>query len=196
MTAAPYVDPRAGLVRGVRAAILTVPTVGGAAIAHSLVDGCDSVFALLLAVGVCWPAAVAVLGSRRRLPAFTGWVVLAQVATHLLLEAMCTDVTAGRTGWAQHLLTGVTPAMLLTHGTAVLLTSVLLGRADACLWAADALVRAGAKALRLLRVLVPPSLPAPVRRTAPLLAVEFPRSSWVAAQPARRGPPVLLACAQ
>ena len=180
-----------------RAAVLTVPTVGGAAIAHSLVDGCDSVFALLLAAGVCWPAAVAVLGSRRRLPVLAAWVLLAQVATHLLLEATCTDVTSGRTGWAQHFLAGVTPTMLMSHGIAVVLTSVLLGRADAGLWAADALVRAGTKALRLLRLLVPPPLlPAPVRRTAPVLAVEFPRSSWVAAQPARRGPPVLLAFAQ
>jgi hypothetical protein len=196
VTGAPQLDPHAGLVRGVRAAVLTVPTVGGAAIAHSLVDGCDSVFALLLAAGICWPAAVALLGSRRRLPAFAAWVLLAQVATHLLLEATCPDVTSGNASWAQHLLTGVTPTMLVTHGTAALLTSVLLGRADAGLWAADALVRAGAKALRLLRVLVPSPLPAPVRRTAPVLAVEFPRSSWVAAQPARRGPPVLLAFAQ
>ena len=196
MTAAVRLDPGSGLVRGVRAAVLTVPTVGGAALAHSFVDGCDSVFALFVAAGVCWPAAVALLGARRRLPAFLGWVLVAQFATHLLLEAMCSDVTSGHVGWAQHLTTGITPTMLASHGCAVLLTSVLLGRADAGLWAADAIVRAGAKVLRLRRGLVMPPLPAPVRRTRPVLVIEAPRSSWVVAQPSRRGPPVLLASAQ
>lgn len=190
MRATPPPDPGAGLVRGVRAAVLTVPTVGGAAIAHSFVDGCDSVFALLVAAGACWPAAVALLGARRRVAAFLCWVLLAQLATHLLLEAMCSDVTSGHAGWAQHLTAGVTPTMLVSHGCAVLLTSVLLGRADAGLWAADAIVRAGAKVLR--RPLLMPPLPVPARRTRPVLVIDAPRSSWVVAQPSRRGPPVLL----
>ncbi|MCU1622817.1 MAG: hypothetical protein JWL79_1662 [Frankiales bacterium] len=190
------VDPHSGVVRGVRAAVLTVPTVGGAAIAHSFVDGCDSVFALLVAAGVCWPAAVALLGSRRRVPAFAAWVLTAQVVTHLLLEAMCTDVTSGRASWVPHLLVGVTPTMLMSHGAAVVLTSVLLGRADAGLWTADAIVRAGAKALRLGRRLALPTVPAPVRRAPHVLVIAAPRTSWVAAQPPRRGPPVLLASAQ
>ena len=196
MTSAVRLDPGSGLVRGVRAAVLTVPTVGGAALAHSFVDGCDSVFALLVAAGLCWPAAVALLGARRRLPTLLAWVVVAQVATHLLLEAMCTDVTSGHVGWAQHLTSGATPTMLLSHGCAVLLTSLLLGRADAELWAAHAILRAGAHALRLWRRLVLPPLPAPAPGTRPVLVIEAPRASWVVAQPSRRGPPVLLASAQ
>ncbi|MFN2539625.1 MAG: hypothetical protein ABR549_15935 [Mycobacteriales bacterium] len=196
MTASLRVDPRAGAVRGVRAAVLTVPTVGGAALAHSVVDGCDSIFALLVAAGLCWPAAVALLGGRRRLPALIAWVLCAQFATHLLLEAMCTDVTTGHAGWAHHLTAGLTPTMLLSHGTALLLTSLALGRADAGLWTAHSIVQAAARALRLgVRVVLPP-VPASVRRTRPVLVVDAPRSSWVAAQPARRGPPVLLALAQ
>jgi hypothetical protein len=189
-------EPSAGLVRAVRAAVLTIPTVGAAALAHASVDGCDSVFAVLVAIGFCWPAAVALLGARRRLPAFLAWVVSAQVATHLLLEAMCPDVASGPSGVLAHLLTGVTPSMLAGHAVAALLTAVLLGRADAGLWAADALIRAGARALRLGRRLALPPLPAPSRRTRPGVVVCTPRSSWASARPDRRGPPVLLASAQ
>jgi hypothetical protein len=196
MTAAVRIDPSAGLVRGVRAAVLTVPTVGGAAVAHSFVDGCDSVLALLMAAGVCWSAAVALLGARRRLPALLTWGVVAQIATHFLLEAMCTDVTSGQVGWAQHLTAGASPTMLLSHGCAVVLTSLLLGHADAGLWTADAILRAGACAFRLWRSVVLPPLPAPARRTRPVLVIDAPRSSWAVAQPSRRGPPVLLALAQ
>jgi hypothetical protein len=197
MTVAVRVDPGSGLVRGVRAAVLTVPTVGAAATAHSFVDGCDSVFALVVAAGGCWPAAVALLGARRRMPALLVWVLMAQAITHLLLEAMCSDVTSGHVGWVQHLTTGVTPAMLVSHGFAVVVTSLLLGRADAGLWAADALIRAGARALRLGDALATPQLPAPVRRIRrPALVLEPALSSWVVAHPSRRGPPVLLAFAQ
>jgi hypothetical protein len=194
VTAPQCLDPNRGLVRGVRAAVLTVPTIGGAALAHSFVDGCDSLVALALAAGLCWPAAVALLGARRRLPALVAWVVTAQVATHLLLEGLCGDVTSGAVPWHLHLMTGVTGTMAVAHGLAVLVTSVLLGRADAGLWTAHALIRAVARVLvpRLAR-----QLPAPVRRTTPVVDdVPAPRTTWVAAQPARRGPPVLLAPAR
>jgi hypothetical protein len=71
-------DPQQGLVRVVRAGVLTVPAVGFATFAHGSVDGCVSVVAVLLAVGVCWPAAVVLLGAQRRLPTLVGWLVVAQ----------------------------------------------------------------------------------------------------------------------
>ncbi|MCU1600177.1 MAG: hypothetical protein JWO22_886 [Frankiales bacterium] len=173
-------------MRGVRAAVLTVPTVGLASTAHALVDGCDSALAIALAAGLCWPGAVAVLGARRRLPALLAWVVTAQLVTHVLLDALCgPGIRVPALTWT----------MGAFHAVAALSTGLLLGRADAGLWAADALLRAGAKALRLRRSLALPLVPAPFRRTAPV-PVLLPRSTWVAAQPARRGPPVLLALAQ
>jgi hypothetical protein len=194
VTAPLRLRPDRGLVRGVRAGVLTVPTVGGAALAHSFVDGCDSAVALALAVGLCWPAAVALLGAQRRLPALLAWVIAAQVATHVLLEQMCGDVTSGRVPLTTHLSAGVTPTMVLAHGVAVIATSVLLGRADAGLWAADALVRTAARALRLPRLSVG-ALPV-ARLTAQVADVPAPRTTWVVAQPARRGPPVQLAVAR
>ena len=85
--------------------------------------------------------------------------------------------------------------MAAFHGAAAVVTACLLGRADAGVWAADALVRAGANAIRLRRSLELPGIPVVIRRAAPR-TLHLPRSSWVAAQPARRGPPALLAFAQ
>ena len=174
-------DPSTGLLRGVRAAVLTVPTVGTAAVAHAAVDGCDSLFALLVAAGLCWPAAVALLRVQRRLPALLAWVVAAQAGAHLVLAALCSDGDG-------HLRLAASPAMLAAHGLAALATAALLARADAGLWTASALVR---RAARLLRWRVPPPVvvPTQLRRTLPV-SLRLPRSSWVAAQPALRGPPV------
>ena len=72
-----HLDPQQGLVRVVRAGVLTVPAVGFATIAHASVEGCVSVVAVLLAVGVCWPTAVVLLRARR-LPTLVGWLVVAQ----------------------------------------------------------------------------------------------------------------------
>lgn len=166
--------------------MLTVPTVGLASAAHELVDGCDSLIAIALAAGLCWPGAVAMLGVRRRVPALLAWVVTAQLVTHALLDGLC--------GPGIHLPT-LTPTMAAFHAVAAVTTALLLGRADSGLWVADVVVRAGAKALRLRRSLALPVVPAPVRRTRPV-PVLLPRTTWVAAQPARRGPPVLLALAQ
>lgn len=191
MTAPVRLDPEQGLVRGVRAAVLTVPAVGSAGLAHVLTDGCGSLLATLAAAGLCWPAAVALLGSRRRLPALAAWVVLAQLVAHVLLERMCTEVVTGQVSLAAHLREGLTVRLVAVHLTAAVLTGVLLGRADAGLWSARALVRAGAGALRLAAAL--PALPsAPgVRSIAAVVThVPLPRDSWESARPVRRGPPV------
>jgi hypothetical protein len=70
-------DPQQGLVHAVRAGLLTVPAVGFATVAHASIDSCVNVVALLLAAGLCWPAAVILLRAQRRLPALIGWVVIA-----------------------------------------------------------------------------------------------------------------------
>jgi hypothetical protein len=174
--------------------VLTVPTVGFAALAHASVDSCLSIGALLLATGLCWPAAVALLRAQRRLPALLGWVVLAQAVTHLLLEQMCGDAAPGRSGLIGHLTMGVSPAMLAMHAGSVLVTAVLLRRADAGLWAARSLVAAGARAARLFALDVV-SVPRPpvLRAVRVATGARRPRALWAAAPPLRRGPPAALA---
>jgi hypothetical protein len=187
-------DPQQGVVRVVRAGVLTVPAVGFATIAHASVEGCVSVVAVLLALGVCWPAAVVLLRGQRRLPVLVGWLVLAQGITHLLLAQMCGDARPGPSGLVGHLMMGVSPDMLAMHAGSVLFTAVLFGRADAGLWTARALVRAGARALRLIGAsLVPVGLPRACLPVGVTTGVRRPRVLWEAAAPPRRGPPALLA---
>ena len=173
-------------MRGVRAAVLAVPTVGTAAVGHAVVDGCDSAFALLVVAGLCWPAAVALLGKRRGTSALLAWVVGAQVGAHLVLAALCGDGVG-------HVLVGVSASTVVAHLLAAAVTAGFLGRADAGLWAADAVVRLAGRALRLPRLVAPDVLPSRARRT-PLLVP--PVRGWVVrALPARRGPPVQAALA-
>lgn len=188
MTAALRLDPSTGVLRGLRAGVLTIPTVGTAVLGHAAVDGCGSVFAVLVAAAVCWPAAVALLGRCRRLPALVAWVVGAQLMSHVVLAALC-----GEGAVAQHVLSEMTPAMLGAHAAAALVTGAFLARADAGLWAAGALLRAVGRLLRRgyapPPVVVPPCLP-----SAPLR--DCPRLPWVLlTQPTRRGPPVQAALA-
>jgi hypothetical protein len=192
VTALPRLDPRQGLVRGVRAAVLTVPTVGGAVAAHAMADGCGSPLAIALAVGLCWPAAVAMLGARRRVPALIAWVALAQLVTHVLLERMCQDVVTGQMTLVDHLARGTTPSMVAAHTAAVLVTAVLLGRADAGLWTADAMIRAGARALRMTSDVAAPTLPVVARPPTAPASSPRPRVLWETAPLQRRGPPALV----
>lgn len=194
MTGPVHLDPQRGLVRGVRAGVLTVPAVGFATLAHASMDGCVSVVGVLLAVGLCWPATVVLLRAQRRLPALVGWLVLAQGLTHLLLEQMCGEAPPGLSGLVDHLMMGVSPDMLAVHAGSALFTAVLFGRADAGLWTAQALVRAGARALGLFDAYaVPVGLPL-VPRTAEVgIRVRRPRALWEAGAPLRRGPPALVA---
>lgn len=194
MTAAQRLDPESGLVRGLRALVLTVPAVGGAVLAHGLTDGCGSLAAVLTAGGLCWPAAVVLLGARRRLPALIAFVLLAQLVTHALLERTCTDITSGQVGLLAHLRHGFTPQLVAIHLLAAAVTALLLGRADAGLWSARQLVRGGARILRLAGALPPlPLPPAVVRLVAVVSGIPLLRSTWETAQPVRRGPPAALA---
>lgn len=171
---ATLLDPRSGAVRGLRALVLSVVAVGVAGAAHTLVSGCLDLAGLALALGACWPMAVVVLGSRRRLPGLLAWAALAQVVTHVVVEQTC-----GGTGHA-------TPLRVLgAHAAAVVVTTALLSRGDAGLWAAHALRRA------VLRLLLPHLVPAPVlpREQRPYAAPLVPRTRRLVSPRALRGPP-------
>ena len=168
------IDPRSGAARGLRALVLAVVAVGVAGAAHTFVDGCVDPGGLALALGVCWPLAVSVLGSRRRLPALLVWTAGAQVVTHAVVELTC--------GGAGH----PTPlSVLVAHGAAVLVTTLLLARADAGLWVAHALRRAVGRLL--LPVLVP--VPVQPRLRTPSFVVLLPRTRRLESPRVLRGPP-------
>jgi hypothetical protein len=178
-----------GAVRGVRAGILASAAVLGAVSAHSLVDGCVNVVGALLALGYAWPAAVAVLGARRRVPALLLWLTGVQVVTHVLLDWTCTSVSSGQVGFAEHLVSGLQLSPLLVHGASVALSAAVLGRADAGLWLARGLVTA---ARSFLRPVLPGAFVPDRTRALPVLQVELAADVWQVPHPVRRGPPALL----
>lgn len=180
--------PACGGVRAIRAGFLASVAVGVAELAHAGTDGCGSLVALLLAFGLTWPAAVAMLGARRQVPALVGWLLATQLVLHVLLESRCDEVLSGRQGLLDHLAAVPAGRALLAHGLAVLVSAVLLGRADAGVWAADMLRRAVRPVVRLGVVVVP------AQRTQVPVAVVLPaRDTWKGRRPSRRGPPALLA---
>lgn len=185
-------DPLRGSVRGLRAAVLTVPAVGSAALGHGTMHGCDSAVSILAAAGLCWPAAVMALGARRRVTSLLLWLVAAQVLTHVVLEALCTDVLSGQVSLATHLAHSTTAGMAGIHLAAAGVSALLLGRADAGLWTARALLRAARSATRALRVTdwVAPAVPD--LSSVPTEASPVRRTSWTGAPARRRGPPGLL----
>lgn len=178
-----------GPLRGARAGVLTVSAVALAEAAHAVSDGCISLTGLLVSLGLCWPAAVAVLGRRRRLPSLLGWLLGMQVVLHLLLESLCGEVVSGRESLTAHLSVAPSGRMLAAHALAVVLAAVLLGRADAKVWMVAALRRAGVLTAPL--VVAQPPLTRRTRRVAPGAPVV--RSRWDGPRPSRRGPPALLA---
>jgi hypothetical protein len=182
--------PAHGVLRGVRGAVLAVCAVAVAEVAHAGTDGCSSLVGLLLALGLCWPAAVAVLGRQRRLGALLGWLAATQIGLHVLLESRCQEVVSGHQPLLAHLSVPPSGRVLLAHGLAVAVSAVLLGRADAGLWTVDALRRA--VWLVMLPMLVVVVWPARrVRRVC--LRVLPARNVWEGPRPSRRGPPALCA---
>lgn len=178
-------DPLRGIVRGVRAGVLTVPAVGVGVVAHYSADGCVSLLSVLLALGLCWPGAVALLGAQRRVPALVAGLLASQFLTHALLEWGCPplghEAMAGQLGLP----------MLAAHVVACLLLAVVLGRADAGLWAARRLVWAAARMFTICGALRLPLGPVAVLRILPVVTrFVRPRVAWQAALPVRRGPPV------
>jgi hypothetical protein len=153
--------------------VLSLVAVLVAGIAHTLADGCLDPDGLLLALGACWPGAVAVLGRERRLPALLTWVVGAQVVTHVVVGLTCggtVEATSGRS--------------LAVHVAAVVVTTAVLARADATLWAVDALWRAVA------RLLVPSSTDLPVvPRPRAVRTTRRLQGRWLVSPRVLRGPP-------
>jgi hypothetical protein len=153
--------------------VLSLVAVLVAGVAHTLADGCLDAVGLALALGACWPGAVALLGRRRSVPALLAWVVAAQLVTHVVVSLTCggsVETTSSR--------------VLVGHALAVLVTSVLLAREDAVLWAVDALRRAVVRLLLPRAVDVPVTArPRTVRRARRLL------SRWLVSPRVLRGPP-------
>ncbi len=119
-------DTRAVLL--VRATLLALPAVGTASLAHLYVDGCVEIGALLLAVAATWTSAAAIVRGRRSTGMLLGWILGAQVATHLLLAAQCDGIAhalavpgAGMIG--AHLLTAALVAPVLARREAGLATA-------------------------------------------------------------------------
>ncbi|MGZ6826538.1 MAG: hypothetical protein ACXVGH_07070 [Mycobacteriales bacterium] len=178
-----------GPLRGVRAGVLAVAAVALAEGAHAVTDGCISFTGLLVALGVCWPAAVAVLGRQRGVLHLLGWLLGMQVVLHVLLESLCGEVVSGREPLLAHLSVAPSGRMLAAHALAVVLAAVLLGRADAKVWVVAALRRAGVLVVPL-RVVHPPATLRTRRAVRDEVVV---RSRWDGPRPSRRGPPALLA---
>lgn len=174
--------------RGARGGVLAVVAVGLAVAAHAGTDGCASLAAVALALGLAWPAAVAVLGRRRRVPALLAWLMVVQVGLHVLLESRCQEVVSGRQGLLHHLSSPPSARMLLAHGFAVVVSAVLLGRADGAAWAVDVLRRAVLVVLPLQPALVPRVATHQAGGVVPPV-----RQMWKGPRPSRRGPPALLA---
>ena len=165
-------DPRSGTARGLRALVLSVVAVLVAGTAHTFADGCLDAPGLVLALGACWPAAVALLGRRRRLPALLAFVVGAQVVTHVVVGLTCGGVEA------------TSLRVLAVHALGVVVTTALLARTDTALWAVDALRRAVA------RVLMPVTVDVPVvpraRTSRPTHRLH---ARWLVSPRVLRGPP-------
>jgi hypothetical protein len=177
LVAAAVIDPRGGAARGLRALLLALTAVAVAGAAHTAAAGCVDLLGLALALGTCWPAAVALLGRRRRLPVLLAWTTGAQAVTHVLLATTC------GAGWH------VVPApALAAHAAAVVVTTALLHRADAALWVAHVLRRAATRWLRRPTAPVLPSLP----RHAPIDLLQACRQIWQAPPRPGRGPPSVL----
>lgn len=187
---APPIPARGGMRAG-RAAVLTLPAVGAASLTHSWLDGCASLIGMVCAVGICWSAAVALLGRQRSAPLLALWVLAAQLTTHVLLESGCREVTSGQSTLVEHVRVGMSPTLLIAHLVCGVLTAAALSRADAGLWAARRLLRAAARVIlghwvgAIVSSWVPPATPTfsrTVRRAWVL---------WRGSQAARRGPPAL-----
>ncbi|MCW2544303.1 MAG: hypothetical protein JWM40_1855 [Frankiales bacterium] len=170
-------DPTAPLVRGIRAGVLALPTVGGAAIAHVASGGCAPTWAIGVATAIAFPTAYAILAVRHRVTSLLLWVLATQVITHAVLDGLC---FGGHTG------TSARTTMLAAHAVAAIISASLLAHADAGLWIAQALLSAIRPAASPLKL--PESTPSQVAtKHAPK------KGRWAQTPADPRGPPQLLA---
>lgn len=186
--------PTRGAWRRVRAALLTVTTLGLAVAAHAAGGGHLPTWWALVALAVP-TTCVGVLVTARRLsgPVVLGVLGGGQLLLHLGLSALATGHCGTLVANHHDVVVGACTAgephttnawMLTTHVVATLLTAVLLARGEQALWAVlDRLAP-------LVVALVLPVPPVRIRlRQWENPVVPRPRSA-VAVVPVRRGPPV------
>ena len=188
-------SPATGMLRAVRAAVITAPACGSALLVHGVGEGCLSLVGATMAVALCWSTAVVLLGRQLRMLQLLIWTMAAQLLTHLALSMTCTDVLDGRESVIAHLDHTLTAPMLLAHGAMALICAAGLARADAGLWTAHRLLQAAA---RLRHVWLAPlrlvPLDEPPRYYARRADTDVPAHRVLSARlPVRRGPPPTLA---
>jgi hypothetical protein len=183
------------MLRAVRAAVITAPACGSALLVHGVGQGCLSLVGAAMAVVLCWSTAVVLLGRQLRMLQVLLWTMAAQLLTHFALSMTCAGVLDGRESILAHLDHALTGPMLLAHGAMALICAAGLARADAGLWTAHRLLRAGARLRRVWLTPLPLISPnEPPRYYARRRDTDVAAPRTVAARlPVRRGPPPPLA---
>jgi hypothetical protein len=182
--------PDRGALRAGRCLIVTAPSVALGAAAHALGQGCVSPSGLLTALLVVGAASWSQLARERSFSFFLAWTTLGQALVHGVLTVMCPGGTT-----PAHAATAMPPVtMLLAHGLAVLLVSLVLRRADARVWALARLARELRSWVLAHEVLWQGLVPVvPTGRLVPAHAAPvrvLRAQSRAQGRPARRGPPV------
>lgn len=174
--------PARGGLRLVRGGVLAVCSTALAVAAHTAGGGGQPNVGLAVLLMALLAAAGAALARRRRhLPGILGVLAVTQVVLHFLLAVADVHATAGDSalwpGWR----------MLAAHATAVLVTALVLSKAEAAVFlVAAALARLVPRPL----VLAPPESP----RDPLIVAEPVDREARVLLRRVcpRRGPPFLL----
>jgi hypothetical protein len=182
-------SPGHGAARWLRAAALVALTalvsIGGHALAGGPVHVSGPMVLGVLALGAMCVAAADV---RRTFPEILAVVLLAQPPLHLLASLGGHDHSAPVSLTAES--AGITPSMLIAHGAAALLVSVLLADVERLWWALDGL----RWRTRLPEYVA--AVPVATPTIVPVAAEDVPTASALRAAPRyRRGPPVVVAAA-
>ncbi|GDY31133.1 hypothetical protein [Gandjariella thermophila] len=173
--------PTRGGPRVLRGGLLALTAGALAVTAHGLAGGGwpDSGFTLLL-TALLAAAGTALAGRRRGLPAILGALGASQVALHLLLTDLDPHPDAGAGGMAADW-----RVMTAAHTVAVLLTALLLTRAEAAVFA----VAAAIAALLPRRMAPGPVNAGPRQRVIPAVRAGTELRVLFRRVCARRGPP-------
>jgi hypothetical protein len=173
-------------LRLARTLLVAVPSVSLSAAAHASAGGCVTALGVAL-IGTLLVTSTWTQLSRERSSRFLmGWLGLAQLLGHGLLEMTC----HGRSHAA-----GPALPMLALHGLAVVLTAVLLAWGERRLWAlARLLATLHARMRHLAARFVrrdEPTTPTAVPAARPAARLSWHASPWCSLRPVRRGPPGL-----
>jgi EamA domain-containing membrane protein RarD len=165
-----------------RGVVLAVTSATLAIAAHRLAGGAlpDTGLTIVLTFGVAG-IGITMADKQRSASAILAVLGAAQLATHLLLSVQTMDMPGMGSGAMPY-----GTSMIGTHVVAVLITTALLTRADAAVFAVAAALA------RLLPVLVaaPPVPAAPARPRPRVAPLARPTSVLLCRDNARRGPPV------